>query len=356
MKKTGFWKSDWFFGVVVSVVMLFLGNGELLQGLERKAYDMGVKAATRTPSDKIAVIAIDKPSLDNIGRWPWSREIMADMVDKLASAKAKVIATTVFYSEPQLDQGLAYINKVIETCGLTLPSVAAVAAPPATAPAGDPPAAAAAVPSAGESVAAPAPSTCPQLDAILLEADQKLNTDRRLADAFAKAGNIALPMLFVLGEPRGRPDKDLPDFVKKNAVKLSGIAEVPPYPTLGVDAGVIEPLGKVVTAIGHLNVTPDVDGAIRTEPLVLSYFRPDLSFVVPAGGSQEPQPDGGRHSGGSRRLGQAGQAQDRHGHRFANADLLLQGPRRQCRISRSIPSSMSRAARFPTTSIATRSS
>ena len=277
MKKAGFWKSDWFFGVVVSVVMLFLGNGELLQGLERKAYDMGVKATTRTPSDKIAVIAIDKPSLDNIGRWPWSREIMADMVDKLASAKAKVIATTVFYSEPQLDQGLAYINKVIETCGLTLPSVAAVAAPSATAP------------GTGESAAAPAPtaapSACPQLDAILLEADQKLNTDRRLADAFAKAGNVALPMLFVLGEPRGRPDKDLPDYVKKNAVKLSGADEAPPYPTLGVDAGVIEPLGKVVTAIGHLNVTPDVDGAIRTEPLVLSYFDqtyPSLSLLVAA--------------------------------------------------------------------------
>jgi CHASE2 domain-containing sensor protein len=65
----------------------------------------GSARRSRTPSDKIAVIAIDKPSLDNIGRWPWSREIMADMVDKLAAAKAKVIATTVFYSEPQRDQG-----------------------------------------------------------------------------------------------------------------------------------------------------------------------------------------------------------------------------------------------------------
>jgi CHASE2 domain-containing sensor protein len=92
-------------------------------------------------------------------------------------------------------------------------------------------------------------------------------------------------MLFVLGEPRGRPDKDLPDYVKKNAVKLSGAAEAPPYPTLGVDAGVIEPLGKVVTAIGHLNVTPDVDGAIRTEPLVLAWFDqayPSLSLLVAA--------------------------------------------------------------------------
>jgi CHASE2 domain-containing sensor protein len=120
---------------------------------------------------------------------------------------------------------------------------------------------------------------------LLIEADQKLNTDRRLADALAKAGNVALPMLFVLGEPRGRPDKDLPDYVKKNAVKLSGGADAPPFPTLGVDAGVIEPLGKVATSIGHLNVTPDVDGAIRTEPLVLAHFDqayPSLSLLVAA--------------------------------------------------------------------------
>ena len=259
MKKADFWKSDWFFGVVVSVVVLILGNGELLQGLERKAYDMGVAAASRTPSDKVAVIAIDKPSLDNIGRWPWSREVMADMVDKLAAAKAKVIATTVFYSEPQRDQGLVYISKLMQTCGV------------ATRPA------------AGE--ASTAASSCPQIESILLEADQKLNTDRRLADAFAKAGNVALPMLFVLGEPRGRPDKELPDYVKKNAVKLLGAADAPPYPTLGVDAGVIEPLGLVAASIGHLNVTPDVDGAIRTEPLVLSYFDqayPSLSLLVAA--------------------------------------------------------------------------
>ena len=48
MKKADFWKSDWFFGVVVSIIVLVLGNGELLQGLERKAYDMGVAATSRT--------------------------------------------------------------------------------------------------------------------------------------------------------------------------------------------------------------------------------------------------------------------------------------------------------------------
>ena len=273
MEKAGFWKSDAFLGIAVTVVMLFAGASDLLQSLERKAYDLGVGMTSRTPSDKVAVIAIDKASIDNIGRWPWSRDIMADMVDKLAAAKAKVIATTVFYSEPQLDPGLAYINRIAELCGL-----AAVPVPPAV------PAADGTVP-ATEPVPVEYRSTCPQLTPVLVEAEQKLNTDLRLADAFGKAGNVALPMLFRVGEPLGRPDKPLPDYVKKNAVKQAQSSGAPLIPTADVDAMVIEPLGTVASAIGHLNVTPDVDGGIRHEALVLGHFDqvyPSLSLLVAA--------------------------------------------------------------------------
>ncbi|MBL8486039.1 MAG: CHASE2 domain-containing protein [Rhodocyclaceae bacterium] len=262
MNKATFWKNDWFLGVVVSVILLFSGGSDLIQSLERKAYDVGVGMASRNPSDRVAVIAIDKSSLDNIGRWPWSREILADTVDKLAAAKAKVIATTILFAEPQLDPGLAYINKLID-------SYAQAGGAALTA-------------SAEEIAAQPAPLST--FGPLLKEAEEKLNTDRRFADACAKAGNMAFPMLFKIGEPRGRPDKELPDFVKKNAVKLAG-GEALPLPTSDVDSIVIEPLGKCAAAIGHLNSTPDVDGGIRTEPLVLNHFDqtyPALSLMVAA--------------------------------------------------------------------------
>ncbi|MGH8445353.1 MAG: CHASE2 domain-containing serine/threonine-protein kinase, partial [Solimonas sp.] len=44
-------------------------------------------------------------------------------------------------------------------------------------------------------------------------------------------------------------------------------------------------LGQKAVAIGHLNVTPDVDGAVRYEPLVLQYydeFYPSLSLMLAA--------------------------------------------------------------------------
>ncbi len=281
--KANFWKSDGFIGVVVSVVVLIAGNGDLLQSLERKAYDLGVAASSRQPSDKVAVIAIDKQSIDNIGRWPWSREIHADMVEKLAAAKAKVVATTIFFSEPQRDPGLVYIEKLIDVYG------AAGGTPLTGAP---------------EEIIAQRPPLGP-MAGILAEAELKLNTDRRLAAAYAAAGNVALPMLFRLGEPRGRPDKDLPDYVKKNAVKLTG-GDYTPIPTSDVDAGVIEALGQNAAAIGHLNTTSDIDGGIRTEALVLNYFDltfPSLSLLAAAKSLNLTPADIQVKSGDSVRLG-----------------------------------------------------
>jgi serine/threonine-protein kinase len=249
MKKAEFWKSDWFLGLAVSVAVFVAGSSDLLQGLERKAYDIGVGLTVRMPTDKVAVIAIDKPSIDNIGRWPWSREIQAELVEKLAAAKAKVIVPVIFYSEPQRDAGLAYINRLVDIYGQ-------FAGVPLTA--------------ADEEIAAQETILGP-LGTTLKEAESKLNTDRRLAAAFGAAGNVVLPMLFRLGEPRGRPDKGLPEFVKKSAVKVVP-GEFPPIPTADVDAPVIDVLGETAAGIGHLNTVQDVDGGMRAEPLVLTHF------------------------------------------------------------------------------------
>jgi len=260
MTKAGFWKKDWFLGLVVSLALLFLGGSQLIQGLERAAYDWGVRASSRTPSDKISIIAIDKQSIDNIGRWPWSREIHAKMIDRLASAKAKVVAYTVFFSEPQLDPGLVYVNRLLETYHKIVPAGA-------------------------DSPPRGVPPEVLEIGATLGEAEQALNIDRKLADSFAKAGNVALPMLFTFGEPRGKPDKPLPDFVKRNALSIQGTGDEVPLSTIGVEVPIVESLGTAAAAVGHLNAVPDVDGAIRTEALAITYygeFYPSLAAMIVA--------------------------------------------------------------------------
>jgi eukaryotic-like serine/threonine-protein kinase len=253
--KTGFWKRDWFLGLVVVVLMLFAGSSDLLQSLERKAYDMGVQASSRTPSDRIAVIAIDSTSIANIGRWPWPREVHAKMIDLLASAKAKVIGYSVFFSEPQIDPGYRYVAKLLDM---------AQKAPPPVSPEND---------------------TLAPFVALLKQAEEDLNTDRKLAASAARAGNVLLPVLFTLGQPLGKPDSALPDFVQRNiCAEVKGGSGALPLPTMSVEFPIAE-IGKAAAALGHLNANPDVDGAIRTEPLVLQYFDqfyPSLSMQIAA--------------------------------------------------------------------------
>jgi eukaryotic-like serine/threonine-protein kinase len=115
MKKEGFWSKDWFFAlIIVVVVMLINFTTNFFGTLDTKAYDWGVSATSKTPSDRVAVIAIDEESIANLGRWPWSREIHANMIDKLTISKSKVIGHTAFFFEPQKDPGLVYINKLLE--------------------------------------------------------------------------------------------------------------------------------------------------------------------------------------------------------------------------------------------------
>ena len=110
--KNGVFKSDWFTGLVIILVFLIFAGSDFIASLERSAYDLGVKSSSRNPSDKIAIIAIDDQSINNIGRWPWSRDIHAQMHDILAEAGAKAVGQTVFFSEPQLDPGLEFIREL----------------------------------------------------------------------------------------------------------------------------------------------------------------------------------------------------------------------------------------------------
>ena len=89
--KTRFWSSDWFAGLVITIVIVVLSGSAPFQSLERDLYDWGVRSSDRLPSDKIAVIAIDDASINNLGRWPWPRDMHAELISKLQQGGAKVV-------------------------------------------------------------------------------------------------------------------------------------------------------------------------------------------------------------------------------------------------------------------------
>src|SRR4030067_970336 len=240
MVKGGLLKKDWFIGLVFSLLFLIgvFNGAAFLERLERIAYDAEIRAAPRHPgsAENIAIVAIDDESIQKIGRWPWPRSVLAEVVDKLSAARAKVIGLQVFLSEPQTDAGLGYIRRLSAALGKAAQK--------------------------GE------------IAKLLKQAEQELNTDRRLAEAIPAAGNVLLPLHFTFGRPVGKPDAPLPDFVQRNhlprIVARTQTADPPPQPrpaSLPLAA-----FGQHTAGIGHLNLIPDTDGAVRSDALAVEHY------------------------------------------------------------------------------------
>ncbi|MCX7966709.1 MAG: adenylate/guanylate cyclase domain-containing protein, partial [Syntrophorhabdaceae bacterium] len=62
------------------------------------------------PDDKVAIVAIDTKSVNELGRWPWDRKQMAKLIENLKSYGAKTVALDIVFSEtstPESDKILA---------------------------------------------------------------------------------------------------------------------------------------------------------------------------------------------------------------------------------------------------------
>lgn len=345
--KGGFWTTDWFFGLVFSIVFGLIAYGlyaDSFARLETASYDVGMQMSGAAPSDRIAIIEIDDASIEAIGRWPWPRNLHAEMINRLSEGGAKVIGSTVLFSEAQEDPGLLYIEDLARQYDESILGVEAPLPPPEIPEAGDGEAAGtgpesstdaagedntgevaetAADPAvensdsdaaaesepaeavAGESAAdadsdpiilstgEPRYVTPPGVIAALKSLRQRmatagevLDTDRQLAESLAAAGNVVLPMTLTEPDPIGRPDTDLPPYLLENAVFNVSASDtnVPPL-TYGAIQPPIPVLAENAAGLGHILIMPDVDGALRFEPLAVQYFDivfPSFSLAVAA--------------------------------------------------------------------------
>jgi CHASE2 domain-containing sensor protein/tRNA A-37 threonylcarbamoyl transferase component Bud32 len=309
MAKRAFWKSDWFSGLIITIVFMFFSGSAAIQGIERWAYDIGVASSDRTPADNIAIIAIDDISIANLGRWPWSRDIHAQMLSALNDAGARVIAPTILFTEAQQDAGAEYV-KAIQSfyAQSSLGSVALEDTVSLKSQMDDLNNNLAALPAKDKqapiyvklqdlakfygqsSLKDRLAEDIQKLGLYLQEAGQALNQDKLLAQSISTAGNVILPMLFELGAPQGNPDQPLPEYVTANVIRNLadniGAAELGEFPVPALAAFYpIPELGTQVSGIAHLNQLLDVDGGIRKEPLVVDYFGdyyPSFSLMVAA--------------------------------------------------------------------------
>ncbi len=283
MKKIAFWKKDWFFALLIVVAILAVSKTTgFFEALETKAYDWGVVASSKQPSDKIAIIAIDEQSINNIGRWPWSREIHAEMIAKLGDAKAKVVGNSVFFFDPQTDPGLGYINRMLEIYNKTTAAGSALtSASTDIAQSGGIGALASTMPPSTSAASNPGLA---QIGSILSEAEKALNTDRRLGDSIKKAGNVVLATIFDADftPPNGQPDQPLPDYIRRDSITAGNGGAMFGQPGAQFP---IEALGLNAAGVGHLSDYRDPDGGRRSDITMVDYFGqqyPSLAMMVAA--------------------------------------------------------------------------
>jgi adenylate cyclase len=78
----------------------YIRGCEFVDFMELKSLDYRVKIKGREkPVDDVVIVAIDEKSIKEIGRWPWSRDVVARGIEKLINMGAKVIGLDIVFSE-----------------------------------------------------------------------------------------------------------------------------------------------------------------------------------------------------------------------------------------------------------------
>ncbi len=285
--KNSFWTKDWFAGLLVAAAFFTAQSQGLLNALELAVYDFGVRHSEREPSDRIAVVAIDDKSLENLGRWPWPRDLQAQLIETLAGAGAKVIGSAIFYLEPQQDAGSEafaalnefYTNSSLLKAGAQAEELGNLLS---TLPSSDEAVAVTQAFYKNSTLNGPLKEDLAFLEQALTEASNAFNADELLASTIDKSANVILPIFFEKGEPIGNPDNPLPTYVANQRIekvvdRINAAGDYYPLSTIRAASPIAE-LGETAMALGSLTQLPDPDGGLRRDPLVILYYEGGNKF------------------------------------------------------------------------------
>jgi len=231
--------------LAIGLVYLPASQLPFVQQLEGQLLDLRFRLrAPRPASDAIVLVRIDDRSLREIGRWPWSRAVIADLIGRLQAAGARTIALDLLLTEPEPGSvPAASLENLRQALRLDLPDDAV--------------------------------HDAESLDRVLARFLESVHGDRRLAQQIDESGTVVLPILFELAaDPAGAQPQPLP-WVAQTAFRV--VQARGTTPTLGrppVATGLLAPipnLGRAAATLGHANVPLDRDGAARIEHPVIAY-------------------------------------------------------------------------------------
>ncbi len=81
-----YWKKDWFIGLLVASIFLVFAATDSLRAPDLAAYDLGVRfSPNKKANPDVVVIAIDDAALQEMGSWPWPRDIIASLTQQIVA-------------------------------------------------------------------------------------------------------------------------------------------------------------------------------------------------------------------------------------------------------------------------------
>ncbi|HEY9095076.1 MAG TPA: CHASE2 domain-containing protein, partial [Hydrogenophaga sp.] len=89
---------------------------DVLQRLDEWAYDARLRATMpSTRDERVVIVDIDEKSLAEVGRWPWGRDRVARLVDRLFDEqKIAVLGVDTVFAEPDDSGGLAQLRRLAQ--------------------------------------------------------------------------------------------------------------------------------------------------------------------------------------------------------------------------------------------------
>ena len=111
--------------ILIVTLLLQIYKVEPFESFSLRYNDINFDLQKKEPSSDIVFVAVDEPSVNEFGRWPWKREIIAKGIDALV--EADVVLMDMIFSEPTtevqdavLAQSISRLNSSV--CGFFLRS------------------------------------------------------------------------------------------------------------------------------------------------------------------------------------------------------------------------------------------
>lgn len=104
--------------VLASVLLLWSDATRRIDGL---IHDTWVRAERSPPPDDVVIVAIDPESLKRFGRWPWSRDLQARLIERLAELGVRGVVLDLLYVEADADEAAdARLAKAVEALPISI--------------------------------------------------------------------------------------------------------------------------------------------------------------------------------------------------------------------------------------------